>query len=195
MKKFLMLIFISVTTVFAQQNSSESTAQMKVSAANQLNTRYSSFSPATIIETDTIPESSKDLDVDEDEDLTSSNILISLTNRSSKDITVTDMAYVISSGVCGYTKTSITLKPNTTSKDYHMNKAEGIKCLKQIQSNIDGRFGRMQLVDIGSKFDVNKYQQFTTGLYLYPVKLSIIYTSKGSVTKSNKLLYLIFATL
>ncbi len=193
MKKFLILIFISATTVFAQQNSPESIDQMKVSAANQLNTRYSSFSPATIIETDTIPESSKDLDVDED--LTSSNILISLTNRSSKDITVTDMAYVISSGVCGYTKTNITLKPNTTSKDYHMNKAEGIKCLKQIQSNIDGRFGRMQLVDIGSKFDVNKYQQFTTGLYLYPVKLSIIYTSKGSVTKSNKLLYLIFATL
>jgi len=193
MKKFLILIFISATTVFAQQNSPESIDQMKVSAANQLNTRYSSFSPATIIETDTIPESSKDLDIDED--LTSSNILISLTNRSSKDITVTDMAYVISSGVCGYTKTNITLKPNTTSKDYHMNKAEGIKCLKQIQSNIDGRFGRMQLVDIGSKFDVNKYQQFTTGLYLYPVKLSIIYTSKGSVTKSNKLLYLIFATL
>lgn len=193
MKKFLILIFINATTVFAQQNSSEGIDQMKVSAANQLNTRYSNLSPATIIEADTIPESSKDLDVDED--LTSSNVFISLTNRSGKDITVTDMAYVISSGVCGYTKTNIVIKPGTTSKDYHMSKAEGLKCLNQIQANIDGRFGRMQLVDIGSKFDVNKYQQFTTGLYLYPVKLSIIYTSKGSVTKSNKLLYLIFATL
>jgi hypothetical protein len=195
MKKIFIALFATILSfnVLAVKINAESVNPTLLYEGNQLNDRWSKINWVDIIDTDSIPEHVKDLTIDED--LTSQNILISLTNNTDKDINVTGMVYLANGTSCGYTKTNINIKAKTKVADYFMDKSQGQKCLKLIEGRLNNRFGHLNLIDLGYKFDTNKYQQFTTGLFLYPVRLSVVYSSKGSLAKQNKTFYLIFATL
>ncbi len=192
-KLFLVFCFSSAFAGSFNPESVSNVTQNQAFATEQLNNRYSKISWVDIIDTESIPEQSKELDIDED--LTSSNILIGLTNKTDNAITITGLTYLANGHTCGFTKANVIIKPKSTKRDYFMNKSEGVKCLKKVEENLNGRLGRLSLIDIGSKFDINKYQQFNSGLYLYPIRLIIVYNTNGTVSKRTELFYLIFATL
>lgn len=173
--------------------SSEGATQNKMVVSDQLSERYKKITWDDVVQPVKLSEQTRDLEIEDD--LVNSNIKIFLTNNTAKTLNINAIAYEIKGSICGITKQRLVIEAGKAIAGFYVDKAESVKCLDQINPPKTSQTGHLTLIDVGSKFDIHKYQQYTGGLFLYPVTIKVYYSHKGADAIRTQTMYLIYTLI
>lgn len=205
MKKLLILSLVAVSTIYAspmnlslseehpqdllKQSASTALSIKKQNVANVANTfaQQSNFLLAQPIKL----TESKGLQIDEG--MINEDIELVFNNQIATPMNVDYVGYNIDGNICAENKDmKLTLETSKLKSGYYISRTKLLNCYA-IASKTINNIGNFKLVDISSKLDHVKYQDFTNGLFLLPMTIIVHYSHSNIKTIKYKTTYLIYA--
>lgn len=193
MKRFL-LLWLMINSVCAQPilknaNESSSAWAFKKELANKVSASFLDDSVDDIVNLSKLPNNLKIISTKEF--VNTENIGIAITNNIDHTVTVTAVALEVNGKICGFNKNKIVLPPKQTVRGFIFGAEAVGKCIKTMKHNLE-KDGRADFIDVGTKFDMQKFDSLDQVIYMYPLHMSIVLQDNLQYINYQKTLYAVF---